>query len=149
MKYSDFNQEDTHCVHDRFVNYNDSVTDADSKLPLSNTSLKGAKQRLTQTKSLPNFKTRHKRRVKRDNFPLESPVFVETAVFVDRDLFDHMKINFPVDTDRELIRFVLAMINAVSNIVIIKFIISYMSNTHIFFTFLCIVLVYVKMLLLD
>lgn len=43
-----------------------------------------------------------------------SPVFVETAVFVDRDLFDHMKTNFPVETERELIRFVLAMINAVS-----------------------------------
>ncbi|KAK9696181.1 Reprolysin family propeptide [Popillia japonica] len=42
-----------------------------------------------------------------------SPVFVETAVFVDRDLFDHMITNFPVDTERELIRFVLAMINAV------------------------------------
>lgn len=55
-----------------------------------------------------------RRRVKRENFPLESPVFVETAVFVDRDLYDHMKINFPIDTERELIRFVLAMINAVS-----------------------------------
>lgn len=42
-------------------------------------------------------------------------MFVETAVFVDRDLFEHMKTNFPIDTERELIRFVLAMINAVIN----------------------------------
>lgn len=54
------------------------------------------------------------RRRKRETFPEGAPAFVETAVFVDRDLFDHMKSNFPVDTERELIRFVLAMINAVS-----------------------------------
>lgn len=53
------------------------------------------------------------KRVKRTS-KTESPVFIETAVFVDRDLFDHMKSNFPADTERELIRFVLAMINAVS-----------------------------------
>ncbi|KAG7301274.1 hypothetical protein JYU34_014189 [Plutella xylostella] len=40
-------------------------------------------------------------------------IFVETAVFVDRDLYKHMTVNFPKDTERELIRFVLAMINAV------------------------------------
>ncbi|KAM3960344.1 LOW QUALITY PROTEIN: ADAMTS metallopeptidase stall [Aphomia sociella] len=40
-------------------------------------------------------------------------VFVETAVFVDRDLYKHMTVNFPKDTERELVRFVLAMINAV------------------------------------
>ncbi|KAJ3648726.1 hypothetical protein Zmor_020505 [Zophobas morio] len=53
------------------------------------------------------------KRSKRESPPLGTPVFVETAVFVDRDLFEHMKTNFPVDTERELIRFVLAMINAV------------------------------------
>ncbi|KAH0813432.1 hypothetical protein GEV33_009359 [Tenebrio molitor] len=52
-------------------------------------------------------------RSKRETFPLGTPIFVETAVFVDKDLFEHMKTNFPVDTERELIRFVLAMINAV------------------------------------
>ncbi|RZF44627.1 hypothetical protein LSTR_LSTR000579 [Laodelphax striatellus] len=41
------------------------------------------------------------------------PVHVETAVFVDRDLFRHMAINFPSDTEKELVRFVLAMVNAV------------------------------------
>lgn len=53
-------------------------------------------------------------RSKREVFPVGSTVFVETAVFVDRDLFELMKANFPVDTEREIIRFVLAMINAVS-----------------------------------
>ncbi|KAB0803859.1 hypothetical protein PPYR_00829 [Photinus pyralis] len=52
-------------------------------------------------------------RSKRELFPIDGPIFVETAVFVDRDLFDHMQSNYPVDTERELIRFVLAMINAV------------------------------------
>ncbi|EFA06592.2 A disintegrin and metalloproteinase with thrombospondin motifs adt-1 isoform X2 [Tribolium castaneum] len=52
-------------------------------------------------------------RSKREVLPFGTPVFVETAVFVDRDLFEHMKTNFPVETERELIRFVLAMINAV------------------------------------
>lgn len=86
------------------------------------------------TKSLPNFKNETKEfgtktlksrlnlvsnkinqiRKRRDAFQVEGPIFVETAVFVDRDLFDHMKSNFPIDTERELIRFVLAMINAVS-----------------------------------
>lgn len=56
----------------------------------------------------------------RESFPAGSPVFVETAVFVDRDLFDHMTTNFPHDTERELIRFVLAMINAVSIRVLYK-----------------------------
>lgn len=54
------------------------------------------------------------KRVKRTSNVIETPVFIETAVFVDKDLFDHMKNNFPTDTERELIRFVLAMINAVS-----------------------------------
>lgn len=40
-------------------------------------------------------------------------IFVETAVFVDRDLHKHMSLNYPKDTERELVRFVLAMINAV------------------------------------
>ncbi|KAK4884284.1 hypothetical protein RN001_000555 [Aquatica leii] len=52
-------------------------------------------------------------RTRREAFSLDGPVFVETAVFVDPDLFDHMKMNYPLDTERELIRFVLAMINAV------------------------------------
>lgn len=54
------------------------------------------------------------KRSRREAFPAGATVFVETAVFVDRDLFEHMKTNFPVDTEREITRFVLAMINAVS-----------------------------------
>lgn len=57
--------------------------------------------------------TKSLRRRKRETFPDGAPAFVETAVFVDKDLFEHMKTNFPSDTERELIRFVLAMINAV------------------------------------
>lgn len=48
-----------------------------------------------------------------------SPIHVETAVFVDRDLVRHMVNNFPTDTERELVRFVLAMVNAVSKIFVI------------------------------
>ncbi|XP_054279137.1 A disintegrin and metalloproteinase with thrombospondin motifs 6-like [Macrosteles quadrilineatus] len=42
-----------------------------------------------------------------------SPVHVETAVFVDSDMFNLMSNNFPTDTEREVVRFVLAMVNAV------------------------------------
>uniref|UniRef100_A0A336KUH1 CSON014126 protein n=1 Tax=Culicoides sonorensis TaxID=179676 RepID=A0A336KUH1_CULSO len=38
---------------------------------------------------------------------------IETAIFVDKDLFRHMRKNFPVNTESHLIRFVLAMINGV------------------------------------
>ncbi len=43
----------------------------------------------------------------------DTEIFVETAVFVDKDLFSHMTTTFPVNTEKELIRFVLALINAV------------------------------------
>jgi Reprolysin (M12B) family zinc metalloprotease len=38
---------------------------------------------------------------------------VETAIFVDKDLFRHMSKNFPKDTESQMIRFVLAMVNGV------------------------------------
>lgn len=38
---------------------------------------------------------------------------IETAIFVDKDLYRHMAKNFPKNTETHLIRFVLAMINAV------------------------------------
>lgn len=53
-------------------------------------------------------------RSKRATTTAGTPIFVETAVFVDKDLYHHMRNNYPVDTERELVRFVLAMINAVS-----------------------------------
>lgn len=43
-----------------------------------------------------------------------APVHVETAVFVDSDMYHLMSNNFPIDTEREIVRFVLAMVNAVS-----------------------------------
>ncbi|XP_068620634.1 A disintegrin and metalloproteinase with thrombospondin motifs 16-like [Battus philenor] len=49
----------------------------------------------------------------REKRAISPVIFVETAVFVDRDLYKHMTVNFPNDTERELVRFVLAMINAV------------------------------------
>ncbi|CAG7828000.1 unnamed protein product, partial [Allacma fusca] len=42
-----------------------------------------------------------------------SHLTIETAVFIDKDLFKHMKSNFPDDTHGEVTRIVLAMINAV------------------------------------
>lgn len=47
---------------------------------------------------------------------LQPAVHIETAVFVDRDLVQHMALNFPIDTEREVVRFVLAMVNAVSDL---------------------------------
>lgn len=38
---------------------------------------------------------------------------IETAVFVDKDLYRHMMKNYATDTEAKLIRFVLAMINGV------------------------------------
>ena len=38
---------------------------------------------------------------------------IETAVFIDKDLYKHMESNFPDDTHGEVTRIVLAMINAV------------------------------------
>lgn len=46
--------------------------------------------------------------------PLNTEIYVETAVFVDKDLYAHMSSSFPVNTEKELIKFVLALINAVS-----------------------------------
>ncbi|XP_075165715.1 ADAMTS metallopeptidase stall [Haematobia irritans] len=40
-------------------------------------------------------------------------LYIETAIFVDTDLYTHMAKNFPKDTSSHLIRFVLAMINGV------------------------------------
>lgn len=40
-------------------------------------------------------------------------LFVETAIFVDRDLFRHMAQNYPKNTEGNLIRFILSMINGV------------------------------------
>lgn len=40
-------------------------------------------------------------------------LYIETAIFVDIDLYKHMAKNFPKDTSSHLIRFVLAMINGV------------------------------------
>lgn len=41
---------------------------------------------------------------------------IETAIFVDKDLYRHMSKNYPKDTESRLMRFVLAMINGVRTI---------------------------------
>lgn len=43
-------------------------------------------------------------------------LYIETAIFVDKDLFRHMAKNYPKNTEENLIRFVMAMINGVCNI---------------------------------
>ncbi|KAH8401413.1 hypothetical protein KR009_005346 [Drosophila setifemur] len=40
-------------------------------------------------------------------------LFIETAIFVDSDLYAHMQRNFPTDTESKLMSFVMAMINGV------------------------------------
>lgn len=44
---------------------------------------------------------------------ISDELFIETAIFVDRDLYRHMEKNYPKNTESSLIRFVLAMINGV------------------------------------
>ncbi|XP_017475926.1 PREDICTED: uncharacterized protein LOC108366127, partial [Rhagoletis zephyria] len=61
---------------------------------------------------------RRRRRRRRRYIASGSPkipqdLYIETAIFVDRDLFKHMSKNFPDNTESQMIRFVLAMINAV------------------------------------
>ncbi|XP_046752796.1 A disintegrin and metalloproteinase with thrombospondin motifs adt-1-like isoform X1 [Diprion similis] len=79
----------------------------------------GTFQEITVQRDLWNEKSvfRYKRGIselrRTDRGTGSSPVFVETAVFVDRDLYHHMARNYPQNTERELVRFVLAMINAV------------------------------------
>ncbi|XP_062544375.1 A disintegrin and metalloproteinase with thrombospondin motifs adt-1 isoform X2 [Armigeres subalbatus] len=61
------------------------------------------------------FSTAGKDRSKRHigNIKVPDTLFVETAIFIDKDLYQHMSKNFPKDTEAHLIRFVLAMINGV------------------------------------
>lgn len=58
--------------------------------------------------------TLHQKQWVRQRRSVRAPVHVETAVFVDNDMFRLMANNFPADTEREVVRFVLAMVNAVS-----------------------------------
>lgn len=58
------------------------------------------------------------RRTKREVPPEGSRLYMEIAVFVDQHLFNHMKTNFPKDTESEVINVVLAMINAVSKLIL-------------------------------
>ncbi|KAM8711219.1 hypothetical protein ACLKA7_000369 [Drosophila subpalustris] len=46
-------------------------------------------------------------------WPVPHELHIETAIFVDSDLYRHMEKNFPKDTESHLTRFVLAMFNGV------------------------------------
>jgi hypothetical protein len=63
----------------------------------------------------PPLISKSKKRVERSaNIQSESAITIETAVFVDAFLYNHMaRTNFPDDTEQEMTHFVLAMINAV------------------------------------
>ena len=50
---------------------------------------------------------------------LDGKFFVELAIFIDQDLFKLMAENFPIDTEEHIIQVVLAMINAVSECLIL------------------------------
>jgi len=53
-------------------------------------------------------------RTKRDVWP-PNVLNLEIAIFVDQDLYKLMAASFESNTETEIIRFVLAMVNAVSN----------------------------------
>lgn len=55
-------------------------------------------------------------RTKRDVWP-PNMLNLEIAIFVDQDLYKLMAVSFESNTEMEIIRFVLAMVNAVSNII--------------------------------
>lgn len=63
----------------------------------------------------PSFNEPRDRRNKRhiSNIKVPDTLHVETAIFIDKDLYRHMSKNFPKNTEAHLIRFVLAMINGV------------------------------------
>lgn len=61
-----------------------------------------------------DFKQRSKRYIASgSNRKVPHILYIETAIFVDRDLFRHMAKNYPKNTEGNLIRFVMAMINGV------------------------------------
>lgn len=57
-------------------------------------------------------KKRMKRRISATE-KIPQVLHIETAIFVDKDLYKHMAINFANDTESQIIRFVLALINGV------------------------------------
>ncbi|XP_058833011.1 A disintegrin and metalloproteinase with thrombospondin motifs adt-2 isoform X2 [Topomyia yanbarensis] len=57
------------------------------------------------------IRDRHKRHINTASIP--DVLHIETAIFIDKDLYRHMSKNFPKSTEAHLIRFVLAMINGV------------------------------------
>lgn len=64
------------------------------------------------TTSSNEMKKRTKRRISATE-KIPQVLHIETAIFVDKDLYKHMAINFANDTESQIIRFVLALVNGV------------------------------------
>lgn len=64
------------------------------------------------TFQLNKVKHRIKRRISATE-RIPQVLHIETAIFVDKDLYKHMATNFANDTESQIIRFVLALINGV------------------------------------
>ncbi|XP_024935771.1 A disintegrin and metalloproteinase with thrombospondin motifs 16 isoform X2 [Cephus cinctus] len=118
-KYFNSNNESDFENHSekRIINFFDpsinlETKDRDAEIHDNNILDSGRAGFLEEEKSKNEKSTKRRKRGFRDSTN-SGPIFVETAVFVDRDLYKHMSRNYPKDTERELIRFVLAMINAV------------------------------------
>ncbi|XP_055836780.1 A disintegrin and metalloproteinase with thrombospondin motifs 16 isoform X1 [Episyrphus balteatus] len=77
---------------------------------------RGGRNRNNDKLSKRNHRRRRRRRrrhIGRQPWKIPQVLYIETAIFVDRDLFKHMAKNFPRNTESQLVRFVLAMINGV------------------------------------
>lgn len=78
----------------------------------SNIRFKSDNSSIFPPNALEIVKNRMKRRISAtDKIP--QVLHIETAIFVDKDLYRHMATNFANDTESQIIRFVLALINGV------------------------------------
>ncbi|CAK1584204.1 unnamed protein product [Parnassius mnemosyne] len=123
-KYTNYDTEDSNCIERDSINNTHSLhsirtwTKHRRKREVntnnSTTTLNQFKLNLAhRNKTIGTFIEKLSPGTNRQKRAILPAIFVETAVFVDRDLYKHMTVNFPKDTERELVRFVLAMINAV------------------------------------
>lgn len=78
----------------------------------SNIKFKSDNSSMVPPNAMEQVKKRMKRRISAtDKIP--QVLHIETAIFVDKDLYKHMATNFANDTESQIIRFVLALINGV------------------------------------
>lgn len=67
---------------------------------------------LVDDSNVNEVKNRMKRRISATE-KIPQVLHIETAIFVDKDLYKHMVTNFGNDTESQIIRFVLALVNGV------------------------------------